>query len=161
MLFPIKANNTAKQCFSCFFCLIHDRVKHLFLGSLCLCHTTTWTKYYTGKLYIYHECTQVCINSTCWYNCGRVIETQWRCCVPPKYIYMNDTLPLATFMLLSCPPIPDWVDETDEKILEFHFRICSSWSERQTDGLFHPDYPDFLNLEIHALKKCKLPEGVV
>lgn len=53
------------------------------------------------------------------------------------------------------------LSETDKKILRFHFRICSSWSEHQADGLFHPDYPDFLNLEIHALKKCKLPEGVV
>lgn len=29
-----------------------------------------------------------------------------------------------------------------------NFCIHSSWSERQTDGLFHPDYPNLLNIEI-------------
>lgn len=53
-----------------------------------------------------------------------------------------------------------------------NFRIHSSWSECQTDGLFHPDYPNLLNIEIWAafffplfssifFYKFKLPEGVV
>lgn len=58
------------------------------------------------------------------------------------------------------PPCPGWLGRHPGEGIQFHFRSCSSWRERQTDGLFHPDYPDFLNLEIHALKKCKLPKGV-
>lgn len=61
---------------------------------------------------------------------------------------------------LCRPPSPGWLRRHPGEGIQLYFRSCSSWRERQTDGLFHPDYPDFLNLEIHALKKCKLPKGV-
>lgn len=97
---------------------------------------------------------------------------KWFCCdskgmvhsFRPKWLWPHITLSVS----LSQSARTSQNRQKERK--KTNFRIHSSWSERQTDGLFHPDYPNLLNIEIQAFffspsflffYKFKLPEGVV
>lgn len=77
---------------------------------------------------------------------------KWFCCdskgmvhsFRPKWLWPHITLSVS----LSQSARTSQNRQKERK--KTNFRIHSSWSERQTDGLFHPDYPNLLNIEIQA-----------